>query len=71
MIEIRDQLIRGVLQFDEINQQPDVVQFPASSIDLDLIVVAVEVLALPFITAQLVRAGKVALDHYFEFSRHD
>jgi len=33
--------------------------------------VTVQVLALSSVTTQLMRAGEVALDHYFELSRHD
>jgi len=32
--------------------------------------VAVQVLTLSLIAAQLMRAGKIALDHYFKLSAH-
>src|SRR4029079_13303557 len=62
--------VRGSFQLDKVHQQTNVVEFTAARIDLDAVVVSMQVFTLPLITAQLVRARKIALDHYFKLSRH-
>ena len=70
MVEVLYDLVGGSLQITEVDEQADVVQLLTPSIDLDLVIVTVQVLALPLITAQLMRRGEVSLDHDFEESRH-
>ena len=43
MIEVLHHLIRRCFQLDKIHEQANVVQFPATRIDLDAIVVAVQI----------------------------
>ena len=40
-------------------------QLCATRIDLDLIIMPVQIFAFSLVAAQLVRAGKIAFDHYF------
>src|SRR5215217_7510203 len=70
MIEIRHDLIRRRFQLHEINQQADVIQLTSARIDLNLVVVAMQILTLAPVAAQLVRAGEIPLNHHFECSRH-
>src|SRR5215510_4111235 len=70
MIQIHHDFIRGRLQLDEIHQQSYIVQLTTACIDLNLVIMAVQVLALTFVTTQLMRTRKVALNHYFKLSGH-
>src|SRR5260221_5100120 len=70
MVEVFHDLVGGRFEVSEIDQQSDVVQLLAPSVDLDLVIVPVQVLALPLIPAQLVRGREIAFDHYFVECRH-
>jgi len=71
VIEISHQIIRRFLQFDKINQQSNIVEFSPARVDFDLLILSVQVLALPLLATQLMRAGKVSFNHDFKLSRHD
>src|ERR1043166_1879090 len=71
MVQVGDNFIRGCFQFHKVDQQSDIIQLTATRVDLDLVVVAMQILTLPFVTAQLMRAREVSLNHYFELSRHN
>ena len=70
VIEIFNDLVGRFLEIAEIDKQADVIQFLAAGKDLDLVIVAMQVLALPFVAAQLVGGGEIAFDHYFKKRRH-
>jgi hypothetical protein len=70
VIEIVNQFISRRLQLNKVDEQPNVVQLATASVDLNLIVVSVQVFALPLVAAQLVRAREVTFNHDFKLSRH-
>ena len=70
MIEIGDDLIRRRFQFHEINQQAHVIQLTSTRVNLDLVIVAMQILTLALVAAQLVRTGEIPLNHDFKLSRH-
>lgn len=51
VIEVGDYLISGGFEIAEIYQKADIIEFLASSKYLDLVVVAMQVLAFPFVSA--------------------
>ena len=55
VIEISHDLVSGRFEIDEVDQESDVVQLLAARVDLDLVIVTVQVLTLPFVPPQLVR----------------
>lgn len=70
VIEVGDYLISGGFEIAEIDQKAYVIEFPSAGKYLDLVVVAVQVLAFPFVSAQLVRRREIAFDHYLVIRRH-
>src|SRR5215216_5291515 len=71
MVQVRHDFIRRRFQFHKVDQQADIIQLASARVDLDLVVVSVQVLTLPPVTAQLMRAGEVSLNHYFKLSGHN
>jgi hypothetical protein len=65
MVQIVDNFPRRRLQILEIDQQPDLIQLLSTNVDLDLIVMAVRILALSLVASERVRRGETHLDHYF------
>jgi hypothetical protein len=65
MIEIFDDGVGRFFQIDKIDQEADVILLFAFRKYLEPIIMAVKVLALSLVAAQLVRAREIAFDHYF------
>jgi len=70
MVEILDDLVGGRFKIAEIDEQANIIQLLTACVDLDLVVVAVQVLALSLVPTQLVRRREVALDHDLVERRH-
>ena len=56
VVKILYDLIRCRLKLHEVNEQTDVIQLAPARVDFNLLVMAVQVLALPLVAAQLMRA---------------
>src|SRR5262249_35839276 len=65
VVEVVDDALGRVLEVAKVDEQADVVQSLAADMHLDLVVVAVRVLALSAVPAQRMRARKLHLDADF------
>src|SRR5580698_7163105 len=66
MIQPLDDVLHHLAQVFEVEQQPSLVEFLAGQRDPDFIVVAMRVLTLPLVIAEIVSGGKRIFDGDFE-----
>jgi len=65
MIQTVDHWLHHELQFLEVEQQAGVIEFAPLQRNLNLVIVAVRVLALPAVIAQVVSRGKAIFNSNF------